>query len=251
MQRYTMQRYKKKQKTCYEGEDCRPTVRHCHREITFAEQCPDIMKQVDVGSTTGAIIFRDSGDGIVLNSLLPGDQSWNRIGNKINLQRLQVKGYLVLNGTQAPNSEYYQTVGRFAIVYDKQHNNTLFSPAFGLVFTDILATGVAQVDAGSNINWAERERFIVLYDEVISLPEVDTDAMGNILEIFFPLNQEQETVWDFDIDLRGLPTLYSGSNGDPQDITTGALSALTMSNTDPSVSCWGLAFTYRLYYTDR
>lgn len=147
-----------------------------------------------------------------------GAAGFNRIGQKVTLKSLRVRGF-VLNLATA-----VQGTGRIIIVYDKQANAAL--PNWADLITSISAAGAATTGAMDGINMANRERFIVLADEQFWLPSV-TNTAGVLTNVGgLNTSDKNPSMFNFDrfIKLRDMETHFNNTNGGTfADIQTGSL----------------------------
>lgn len=188
---------------------------------------PEI-KWVDVPSATAN--FRASGTppaAISLFTPLQGAAGFNRIGQKVILKSLRVRGYVQAGATSTPD------FGRIIVVYDKQANAAL--PNWADLITSISAAGAATTDTLAGINMSNRNRFIVLADEQLWLPSVTYTA--GVLTNVGSLNttDKNPSMFNFDrfIKLRDMETHFNNANGGTfADIQTGSLNMFLVSGND-------------------
>jgi len=139
----------------------------------------------------------------------------NRIGNKIALKSLRIRGTLELTGnggTPPPQN------ARFMVVYDRQVNGTY--PATNTILSDITtANTISPGNYLSSINPSFFDRYIVLCDKLFILGSMPTNSTDQ-----GPTEMKQFVIDEF-IKLKGLETVFTSSTaGAPiADITTGAL----------------------------
>lgn len=146
-------------------------------------------------SSTGAVTL--------LNGMTQGTTSITRIGQKIEMTALQVKGsYSAVGGTSvANNSTYPMDLGFFAVVYDKQANAA--APAWSDIFTD--STAINAPCGARNVN--NLDRFVILRAWRVCITTAGPNA--EYFEHYIPMNH----------DVR----YNTGTAGTVADITTGAL----------------------------
>jgi len=139
----------------------------------------------------------------------------NRIGNKIALKSLRIRGAIELTGnggTPPPQN------ARFMVVYDRQVNNAY--PAVNNILSNITTGNIISAgDYLSSINPAFYDRYIVLCDKLFIL---GSNALGSTDQ--GPTEMKQYVLDEF-IKLKGLEVQYSTSTGGAPiaDVTTGAL----------------------------
>lgn len=157
---------------------------------------------------------------VLLNGCIQGTEATQRLGRKISMTSMYLKGNILLQGT---------TVGggflRLAIVYDKQSNGT--APAI----TDVWLTNAIT----SPNNLSNRDRFVKVVD--IETPVIGVQGDFSIpVEIYRKLNLE---------------TLFNtGNAGTVGDITTGSLHMFICNNAGFTVAPPVDAFQCRIKFTD-
>jgi hypothetical protein len=197
---------------------------------------PIDFKVFDVGFSN--LNFTLAGTFACLNAPIVGPETYQRIGRRIFMKSLQIKGAIILGGTSV------QDISRVLVVYDKQPNAAL------PVLADLVQNSNAGL-ASNNLSFPNinnRDRFVYLKDYKILTPSftVTAGVITNdvILDpIFHSFN------FDWTIGLRKLEATYNAVNGGTvADITTGSLFIVAFDgNNAGTVSC---AFSSRLTYTD-
>lgn len=135
-----------------------------------------------------------------------------------------------------------QTLARLIVYYDSQPN--IGAP----LITDLLANSNAggATSALSEINLVNRERFKILRDKQILLPAV-TNTSGVLTNLAYPDTTGSLAINEF-IKLKGLETIYNGTNGGTiADITSGSIGFTVFSDTEGQ---WNFVWTSRLRYYD-
>lgn len=181
---------------------------------------------------------------ILLNGVQTGAGFFNRVGARIEMKNLHVRGKNINAATVASVSYL-----RIMIVYDRQ-------PAVGAlpVVTDILQsrdqTGAATTSGVSEINLDNRDRFIILRDLKYYAPSVSNAAGVLTNGPQFPGDDTHFDVDEF-IKLKGLGTHFRSSSNPTTiaDISTGALYAMFVS--DGVDSAWAASVGFRLRYNDK
>lgn len=203
------------------------------------------IKYVDVANTSSTLTSAATPPtAISLNALSQGAAAFNRIGQKIILKSLRVRGTLSNSATAV------QGVGRILIVYDRQANAAL--PVWTDVITATTAAGTASSTVRDGISMANRERYRVLADEQLLLPSVTNTA--GVLTNVGALNSTDKnpTMWNFDrfIPLKNMETHYNNVNGGTfADIQSGSISIFFAC--DPSSDGkWAMTWTSRLRFDD-
>lgn len=147
----------------------------------------------------------------LLNGCVPGSQNFNRIGRKIQLKSLQVRGYFVASDATVAN-----TMARMIIVYDKQPNGA--APTWANIVTSQNISGTTSSTVNDMINLDNRDRFEIIRDHVCTLASKNDTATQSYsgsptilhLNEFIKLGK-RETVYN------------AGTAGTIGDITSGSL----------------------------
>lgn len=182
----------------------------------------DILPTNTVCSTTASFTL--------LNGVPAGTDIWNRTGRKIMLKSIQVRGTILPTSTSV-------TCDRMMLIYDKQWNGA--TPVAADVLTSANSTGVSAT-ALDFLNLTNRERFIVIRDA--HWPNTSAQSAAD------PLSDQSKTSFDWFVDLRGLPTIFTVTGGvTAASIQTGALFLFFFST---SVTGAIVNFATRLRYTD-
>lgn len=203
------------------------------------------IKAIDIPSAS--YLFRvpaTASNIILLNGIQTGTGFFNRVGSKVEMKNLHVRGY-ILNSATATIS-----MGRILIVYDRQP-----TPAAGLpVISDILQTrdqtGAATTAGSSEINLDNRDRFAILRDYEVYLPPVTNTAGVLTNGPQFDYEGESMAVNIF-LKLKGLTTHFKSTSNPTTitDIATGALYACFVNA--GSDSTWAATLDFRLRYHDK
>lgn len=176
----------------------------------------------------------------VLN-LSQGAAGFNRIGQKIILKSIRVRGNVtnILTTTQ--------DIGRIIVVYDHQANAAL--PLWTDLIGAVNVTGAAGTSAYDGVQLANRERFIVLADEQFNLPAV-TNTAGVLTNLAFP-QEKNPSMFNFDrfIRLKDLQTHFNNVNGGTfADIQTGSLNIFVVSQNNSNA--WAFTYSVRVRFDD-
>lgn len=172
-----------------------------------------------------------------------GAAGYNRIGQKVTLKSIRVRGVITNILTSV------QQMGRIIICYDRQANAAV--PAWADVITNVSSNGTATVNIADGVNLGNRDRFIILADEQLWLPSVTNTA--GVLTNVGALNatDKNPSMFNFDrfIKLRDAETHFNNTNGGTAaDIQSGSLNLFfAVGTTDSSFT-----FTYsvRVRYSD-
>lgn len=190
-----------------------------------------------------------------VNLVREGTGFWNRVGRKICMKSLYLTGFVsrTMNNAAALLEDY----GRIIVVYDRQSNGAVFNLNDVLLNTD--QAGTTTTDGFAQINMNNRERFIILMDKRIVLPQVgiagitapltNTAMQVNINE---DGNDSGFKITRF-IKLQDLETHFL-SNSVPitvADITTGGLAIFIFSaRAAPGNEGYHIQWTSRLKFYD-
>lgn len=177
----------------------------------------------------------------LLNGVQVGAGFNTRVGSRIEMKNLHVRGFVNNKATSAVS------FGRMLIVYDRQPNGVVF------VIADLLKSrdnvGTAATTGSSEINLDNRDRFIIVRNEQFYFPPVTNTAGVLTNGPSFPGQTERYDVNLF-IPLAGLVTLYNGTSNPAVigDINSGALFAVFVSQTVDNT--WQAGLGFRLRYKD-
>lgn len=151
------------------------------------------LKYVDIQNQQNQ--FDDVGVGVLLNGLVPGTGASQRIGKKVTLKSIQIRGAI---NAGALGVNPFSGFGRMFIIYDKQAN-----AAFPTI-----ASILEQTSGTSPMNMDNRERFLVLYDRQFALDQFGGNPSAQV-KMYKKLN---------------LTTVFNaGTAGTVADITSGAV----------------------------
>jgi len=107
-----------------------------------------------------------NGDCIVLNLVQQGAGSWNRIGRKINLQSVRLRGQVRWLNTASSNNWAGNTL-RMVVVWDKQPSGAAI-PAFDTVFGKTAQDGTESTTFLDAVKYDNMDRFSILRDCVMN-----------------------------------------------------------------------------------
>jgi len=172
----------------------------------------------DATTGSGDLALNSTGNIYPLNLIQTGSSMYNRIGRRIEMVSLRFTGNLfALSVTRAAIMD----LARIAIVYDRQTNGA--TPTISDVFQDTDQAGTNTTSSMSGINMNNRERFVVLMDKRILLPQATDTA--TVLTNTFPNSTEDWVHIDEFRKLRGLTTHYKADSNPAVvgDISTGGL----------------------------
>ena len=192
------------------------------RTTTVVYQSGGELKGVDtsldvsygVDSTTG-----DNSDIILVNAPVPGTASYNRIGRKIKMESLRIRGFIDYRYVNSPSSgDVDSNAIRITVVYDKQPSEVLpkFDEIFGSTFADAAETSIIT----DNLRYDNTNRFKVISDETMCLNPQLWNGNGGTTDTTF-----QKYFFDKYIKLKGKITVFSGQSAPTTiaDISSGGL----------------------------
>jgi hypothetical protein len=185
----------------------------------------------------------------IANLMAPGSSYFQRVGSKITMVSLQLRGEINLwppltQEERDPNP----CLGRIIVVYDRQINGVI--PNTSNVLELRKADGTATFDAAGGINMDFRDRFLVLWEQTIYFP---AQANANITGAVNTTTNKghNELLVDAFIKLPNLvATFDKGTTPNPAigDIKTGGLLVLFV--TDGKTKTRNCAVFSRLRYYD-
>jgi len=181
---------------------------------------------------------------LALNLLQQGAGSWERIGRKVIMKSVRIKGTALCNIVTDAANELYGSTMRMCVVYDKQPNGGAY-PTFDNIFGVTSQAGAETTIYTSPPRYDTMSRYTVIKDHSFTATPACTPTTGNLqrvmfdIDMFIPLNHE---------------TTFQGTT-DPMDIPSinaGALYLIARAQiNDPLVSNWALTAWTRLRYTDK
>jgi len=163
------------------------------------------VKGVDALLTQASLLNTTNTNGgiQVMTLVAPGSGSFNRIGRKIQLKSLRLKGWITV--PQGPSTTELQegTNIRMIVVLDKQPSGSLptFQDIFG--YTDQAGTEASTMFA--QVRYDNTERFVVLKDKTMDCnPQTSGTLAGT--------SSQFELSFDEFIPLKGITTVFSGQS---------------------------------------
>ncbi|AXH76584.1 MAG: coat protein [Cressdnaviricota sp.] len=200
------------------------------------------IKYVDNAATDDNFNLVGGTPWILVNGIVQGAGNNQRIGNKVSLKALRMKGQIINLATAV------QTYGRLLVIYDKQPNGAL--PTYAAVMQTRDSAGAATNTAFSDPNFDNKERFTILRDTTIVFPSV-TNTVGVLTNVGFD-QQSKSDINIFNVDmyikLKGLHTAYTGATAGIADISTGSLLFAVMIH--QGAATWTFRNVERLTYYD-
>lgn len=166
--------------------------------------------------------YTTNGSACVLNCVQPGSGSWNRVGRRISMKSLRLRGaveaLLDNNNDPASNSTRGMVI-RMVVVYDKQPSSGAI-PTWNTIFGHTTQDGTEAAQLSDGLRYDNTGRFRIIRDKTFTLnPQgIESVPASNAGVI-------QVRAFDEYIDLKGLETIYSGQSNPCTiaDISTGAL----------------------------
>lgn len=158
----------------------------------------------------------------LLNVPVSGSDVFNRVGRKIYMKSLQIKGLIFNNNTSIQDS------GRMLLIFDSQPNAA--APTVQNLLSNF--DGVGATNGNSMINLNNRQRFLVLRDHQIIFPGVNNAAgvLTNVGPVLDTGKYQYEINWF--VKLKGLETIFNQINGGTiADIASGSLYLIFVSTT--------------------
>jgi len=217
-------------------------IQRIPRQITYQKPNLNEVKYCDIAVSDDNFVVV-AAPGILLNGVAQGATQYNRIGNKIAMKSIRIRGQIINLLTVVQN--YL----RIVVVYDKQTNGAL--PNSSVVLQTRIQDGTATNSAFSELNMDYLERFTILRDYTIATPAL-TNTAGVITNLGFDPGQNSDGGSIFEIDwfikLKGLQTLYKGATSGIGDIATGGLYMYFL--THQTNNAWTFRNAERLRYYD-
>lgn len=174
---------------------------------------------------------------LLLNGCVPGSQNFNRIGRKICMKSLQLRGHIA---KQNNAGAALPAKGRLIIVYDKQPNGT--APTFANVIQSQNIAGVTSSLVDDMVNLDNRDRFEIIRDMVVAVGPYDHTATQALAG--GPCLVTMDTY----IKLGNRETVYNaGAAGTIGDIATGSLYVFWIASSDNNLAWQG---GFRLRFSD-
>lgn len=179
----------------------------------------------------------------LLNGVQTGAAFYNRVGSRIEMKNLHLRGSIVNIAT----SDAQQT-GRIIIVYDRQPQGAL--PTFSDIFQSRDQQGTASTTWASEINLDQRDRFVIIRDIQYFLPSV-TNTVGVLTNGPNYPGKDQEMDVNIFVKLKGLITHFKSSTNPTVigDVAAGALYLVNVISTNDAT--WQLGISSRLRFDDK
>jgi len=191
------------------------------RAVAVAVRAQSELKGVDTALTYNPVLATTSTNAgiFVVNLIVPGNGSFNRVGRKVHMKSLRLFGsFRTFISPAATTGSLLGNTVRMVVVYDKQPSGVL--PTYDTIFGTTVPDGTEAGTFLAPLRYDNTGRFRVLRDV-----RVDMNAGANPGNIGTEDGQYVRSSFDEYIKLGALETIYSGQSS-PQtiaDISSGAL----------------------------
>lgn len=181
-----------------------------------------------------------------LNATVAGANESNRIGRKISMRSVQIRGAVYpYQAGAAPIRDFI----RLILVYDRQPNGA--APALADVLEDVDQAGTRTTTSFSGLNLSNADRFKVLRDWHWAMPVANLAGAASGDEQVSDPGATLMSIKAF-VKLNGLETHYNaGAAGTIADITTGALFLLAVGLSAEANAQYRFLFDTRVRYADQ
>jgi len=179
-----------------------------------------------------------------LNLIQAGTGSWNRIGRKVTLKSVRVKGTVLVRHYLTALGDFSANVVRMIVVWDNQPAGGT-EPLFNDIFGETSQAGAETVSYQSQPKYDTMSRFSVLKDWTYdSTPQNGLNAAGDVTATIHSV--------DCYVRLPNLETTFSGQSSPMTiaDISTGALYIYFRAANGTAISVPSFTGSARLRYTD-
>lgn len=199
-------------------------------------------KSVDVPATLAN--FTSAGTFTLLNGIIPGASVNQRVGRKISMKSISIRGMVYWSQAGAtPGNDYLRCI----LFYDRQPNGA--APSVADLLTDTDNAGGTTSTAISDINISNADRFKVLRDWYWDIPMPSSGTTPQNAEV---LSTQRELVFKDFVPLKGMEVHFNaGTAGTVADIATGSLYLLTIGLRAAADYQFSLRFKTRLRYLDQ
>lgn len=179
-----------------------------------------------------------------LNYITKGTGRQNRVGNRITMKSIEIRGHLNLSGN---NSILPNEIVRILVVYDKQSNNT--TPAYSSIIENLSNTSITESTTIGFPNMNNSERFEILKDYIFDCPDAQTSstALTPINTALIDFSRPGYFHWK--IPLEGRETIFSGTTVG-NELQSGTLWLWVMGDSFPGSEPYELTFNARLEFVD-
>lgn len=202
-------------------------------EVDFCGKCVD---------TYGNLItFSPSGSSQLMNGLSFGTDNNNRVGRKIWMKYLHIKGIIQASTVGTVPSDQFV---RVMCVYDLTPNGAAFAKAD--LLQNVTQSGGTSSDGDTFLNVNNRGRFRILLDQMWAMPIQTGITFGS--STYFAMGAPTVQPLDLVIIVDEEAVYNGGDTGTISDINSGALYMFGVNRT--ATSYYQLDFTSRLEFSD-
>lgn len=217
------------------------------------------VKSVDTPQTNTALASGTTAAFVCVNLPVQGAAFYNRVASRIRMRSLMIRAHIYASGNNLV-ALLIPTMARIMVVYDRQPNGALPTPAD--LLTAYGSSGSVTSTVFDNLNMNNKDRFTVLMDNQVLLPVVGVSGApptNTAFAAYVDPNQNAgvggpQAVVNMNrfIKLKGLETHYKASTGAIGDIATGSLLLFFFSDdTNPAVtSAYAVSWSARLKFHD-
>jgi len=178
------------------------------------------VKGVDTPLAIDAVLASVTTNGSMhtLNLIAPGTGSYNRVGRKVHLKSVRIKGIIRCDiKPDATSGDILSNLMRGLVVWDSQPSGAI--PTCNTIIGRTLQNGAEECEFMDPLRYDNTGRFKILREILLNAdPKVyPTAGTGKLTVLNFPIDEY--------INLDGLTTVYSGQNSTCTiaDISSGAL----------------------------
>jgi len=179
-----------------------------------------------------------------VNLIQAGTGSWNRIGRKVTLKSLRLKGRATCSHFQDTDEDIYGNIVRITVVWDKQPAGGT-EPLFNDIFGVTSQAGTETATYYSPPKYDTMDRFRVLKDWDIASEPGALPSTTNFIRLDYPI--------DCFISLGELETTFSGQSSPMTiaDINNGALYVIARAaRSNVATTVWRVEVNARIRYLD-
>lgn len=179
------------------------------------------VKGCDYALTTSPILATTNTNGsqVTVNLVAPGVVSYNRIGRKIRMKSLRLKGNIQYAYTRTVTTGNLQSqVVRMVVVYDQQPSGAV--PTFDTIFGRTVQDGTETAGYLDAVKYDSMGRFKILKESTYEMNPMIWNNEGGTTDLTYV-----QVNFDEYIKLHGLETVYSGQSSPCTiaDLSTGGL----------------------------
>ena len=201
--------------------------------VTVNIRAPGEMKSVDVPDTGVSFNTSTTFSATLLNGVAPGTARYQRVGNKITPQLIDIQGYIQNTSTTAG----FVTSARVAVIWDRQPTGTL--PTIDDIYQNVSSSGATSTGAWPGRNMNTTDRFLTIASQDYFLHPTVAAAGGKYAYDFHFIRS-----------LKHLAQQFKGSDALLASIATGALYVVAFSHDATDANPTFLHFDARFKYTD-